>query len=434
MVKLNFDVKTHILKNGLEVITIKKNTQISSINIGIKVGALNESLEEKGISHYIEHMIFKGTKNRTFQKLNDELEALGGEYNAFTDYSQTVYSISCLEEELKNAIELLSDMLINSEFPEEEIDKERGVILAEIRSSKDNIEDISFKRVNEAAFEKSALRFDVAGLDKNVKGFNRNELYQYYKKYYVPNNSLITMVSSLSHDEAIKEIEKHFDNWEAKKLINLNIKDGEFVAICEEALAEISEELGEELNETIHIGLIDHLAIAMKRLKNKEQINNPFIVEIETLYSVEFEMAKKIVNKLQDKYEIDFPEGEIGFITLHIHSARNGKMLSNSIKYSYLSNKIIIYIEEKFNSKIDKRSLDYARFLSHVRFTIERVLTDTVLKNDLTEIIKKSYPISYEIAEGASKIIEETLDKKVCDDEVAYIAMHVERFRVALQK
>lgn len=234
------------------------------------------------------------------------------------------------------------------------------------------------------------------------------------------------------------EVDKVFSIEDKKNQENLkevyNRVDGEFVAICEEALAEISEELGEELNETIHIGLIDHLAIAMKRLKNKEQINNPFIVEIETLYSVEFEMAKKIVNKLQDKYEIDFPEGEIGFITLHIHSARNGKMLSNSIKYSYLSNKIIIYIEEKFNSKIDKRYLDYARFLSHVRFTIERVLTDTVLKNDLTEIIKKSYPISYEIAEGASKIIEETLDKKVCDDEVAYIAMHVERFRVALQK
>ena len=234
------------------------------------------------------------------------------------------------------------------------------------------------------------------------------------------------------------EVDKVFSIEDKKNQENLkevyNRVDGEFVAICEEALAEISEELGEELNETIHIGLIDHLAIAMKRLKNKEQINNPFIVEIETLYSVEFEMAKKIVNKLQDKYEIDFPEGEIGFITLHIHSARNGKMLSNSIKYSYLSNKIIIYIEEKFNSKIDKRSLDYARFLSHVRFTIERVLTDTVLKNDLTEIIKKSYPISYEIAEGASKIIEETLDKKVCDDEVAYISMHVERFRVALQK
>ena len=242
MVKLNFDVKTHILKNGLEVITIKKNTQISSINIGIKVGALNESIEEKGISHYIEHMIFKGTKNRTFQKLNDELEALGGEYNAFTDYSQTVYSISCLEEELKNAIELLSDMLINSEFPEEEIDKERGVILAEIRSSKDNIEDISFKRVN------------------------RNELYQYYKKYYVPNNSLITMVSSLSHDEAIKEIEKHFDNWEAKKLINLNIKD--------------------EKNKCV------------KKITTKENIELSTIVYLFTFYDLnkEDELALRILN------------------------------------------------------------------------------------------------------------------------------------------
>ena len=157
-------------------------------------------------------------------------------------------------------------MLINSEFPEEEIDKERGVILAEIRSSKDNIEDISFKRVNEAAFEKSALRFDVAGLDKNVKGFNRNELYQYYKKYYVPNNSLITMVSSLSHDEAIKEIEKHFDNWEAKKLINLNIKD--------------------EKNKCV------------KKITTKENIELSTIVYLFTFYDLnkEDELALRILN------------------------------------------------------------------------------------------------------------------------------------------
>ena len=157
-------------------------------------------------------------------------------------------------------------MLVNSEFPEEEIDKERGVILAEIRSSKDNIEDISFKRVNEAAFEKSALRFDVAGLDKNVKGFNRNELYQYYKKYYVPNNSLITMVSSLSHDEAIKEIEKHFDNWEAKKLINLNIKD--------------------EKNKCV------------KKITTKENIELSTIVYLFTFYDLnkEDELALRILN------------------------------------------------------------------------------------------------------------------------------------------
>ena len=225
MVKINFDVKKHKLENGLEVITIKKDTQISSINIGVKVGALNESLNEKGISHYIEHMLFKGTENRTFQKLNDDLEALGGEYNAYTDFSQTVYSISCLEDELKSAIEILSDMLICSKFPEEEIEKERGVILAEIRSSKDSVEDFSFKKINEVAFKNSSLRYDVAGLDENVKSFTKKELYEYYKKYYIPNNSLITMVSSLSHEEAFEEISKHFSKWETKERIELVVKD-----------------------------------------------------------------------------------------------------------------------------------------------------------------------------------------------------------------
>lgn len=225
MVKINFDVKKHKLENGLEVITIKKDTQISSINIGVKVGALNETLNEKGISHYIEHMLFKGTENRTFQKLNDDLEALGGEYNAYTDFSQTVYSISCLEDELKSAIEILSDMLICSKFPEEEIEKERGVILAEIRSSKDNVEDFSFKKINEVAFKNSSLRYDVAGLDENVKRFTKKELYNYYKKYYIPNNSLITMVSSLSHEEALQEISKHFSKWEANEKIKLVVRD-----------------------------------------------------------------------------------------------------------------------------------------------------------------------------------------------------------------
>ena len=81
MIKLNFDVKKHKLENGLEVLTIKKDTQISSINVGIKVGSLNESKDEKGISHFIEHMMFKGTTKRGFEKLNDDLESLGGEFH-----------------------------------------------------------------------------------------------------------------------------------------------------------------------------------------------------------------------------------------------------------------------------------------------------------------------------------------------------------------
>jgi predicted Zn-dependent peptidase len=223
MVKLNFDVNRHTLANGLEVITINKDTQIAAVNIGIKVGALYESIEEKGISHFIEHTLFKGTKTRSDEKLNEELEALGGEYNAYTDYDATVYTISCLMEEFENAVELLGDMIVNPKFDKDEIEKERGVILSEIRMSKDDIEDFSFKNVNKIAFTESALKYEVIGFEDNISKFTRDQIFAYYKKHYTPKNSLITMVSSLSHEEAIDLIEKHFKDWEGEKTEPINI-------------------------------------------------------------------------------------------------------------------------------------------------------------------------------------------------------------------
>ena len=217
MLKLNFDVKKHYLDNGLEILSIKKDTQIASINLGVKVGSIYESLEEKGISHFIEHMLFKGTNKRNNEELNDELEALGGEYNAYTDYNSTVYTISCLSEELENACILLGDMITSSNFPEEEIERERGVILAEMRTSKDDIEDLSFKRVNEVAFNSSPLRYDVTGLEEVVKGFKRDDIKRFYNKYYTPKNSLITMVSSMEHEEAKELINREFSNWQGEE-------------------------------------------------------------------------------------------------------------------------------------------------------------------------------------------------------------------------
>ena len=223
MLKLNFDVKRHFLDNGLEVVTVKKDTQIAAVNIGVSVGSLYENMDEKGIAHFIEHMLFKGTKKRNYEEINDELELLGGEYNAYTDYAATVYTISCLTEEIKNGVEILSDMIINSTFREEEIEKERGVILAEIRTSKDDIEDLSFKRINEEAFTNSPLRYDVAGLESNVKKYTKSDLERFYNKYYVPNNSVITIVSSFDHEEAFETISKCFNNWKKGKDIKRDI-------------------------------------------------------------------------------------------------------------------------------------------------------------------------------------------------------------------
>ena len=216
MKRWTFDENTIILPNGLKVITIKKDTRLASINIGVNIGSLYEDEKELGMSHFVEHMLFKGTKNRSNEQLNRELEFLGGDYNAYTDYISTVYSITCLDEEFEKGIELLSDMVLNSSFDEKEMKKEKGVVLSEIKSDKDDIEDLSISRTHEYAFHKSALRNSIAGTEEHVKGFKRKQVYDFYKKYYTPDNCVIVTVSAFSHEQMQKIITDLFGKWEGK--------------------------------------------------------------------------------------------------------------------------------------------------------------------------------------------------------------------------
>ncbi|WP_283728018.1 M16 family metallopeptidase [Clostridium perfringens] len=216
MKRWTFDENTIILPNGLKVITIKKDTRLASINIGVNIGSLYEDEKELGMSHFVEHMLFKGTKNRSNEQLNRELEFLGGDYNAYTDYISTVYSITCLDEEFEKGIELLSDMVLNSSFDEKEMKKEKGVVLSEIKSDKDDIEDLSISRTHEYAFDKSALRNSIAGTEEHVKRFKRKQVYDFYKKYYTPDNCVIVTVSAFSHEQMQKIITDLFGKWEGK--------------------------------------------------------------------------------------------------------------------------------------------------------------------------------------------------------------------------
>ncbi|AOY54689.1 M16 family metallopeptidase [Clostridium perfringens] len=216
MKRWTFDENTIILPNGLKVITIKKDTRLASINIGVNIGSLYEDEKELGMSHFVEHILFKGTKNRSNEQLNRELEFLGGDYNAYTDYISTVYSITCLDEEFEKGIELLSDMVLNSSFDEKEMKKEKGVVLSEIKSDKDDIEDLSISRTHEYAFDKSALRNSIAGTEEHVKRFKRKQVYDFYKKYYTPDNCVIVTVSAFSHEQMQKIITDLFGKWEGK--------------------------------------------------------------------------------------------------------------------------------------------------------------------------------------------------------------------------
>lgn len=209
----------------------------------------------------------------------------------------------------------------------------------------------------------------------------------------------------------------------------VNSVDSDLIALCEEVIYMISKELNEDLNEKVHISLTDHIVYSLKRLKNGEDIKNPFLVEIETLYPREFELARKAVTMIENKTKIYFPDDEIGFITLHIHSARNDGKLSNTVKYAFLSNTIIEIIEDELNVEIDRKSLDYARFITHIRFAIQRIINKTPIQNELLGMIKFQYYSSFKLARKISKFIEKELELKVVEDETAYLAMHVQRFK-----
>lgn len=220
---MELDLKEEILSNGIKLISVKKNTSLFSAQIGVKVGSLHEKRSEKGYAHFIEHMLFKGTKNRSNQDINHDMENIGGDSNAFTDYTYTVYSITALKEDIKDSLDLLSDMIINPAFPEDEIQKEKGVVLSEIKASKDDSEDLSFSLVNNLAFSKSGLKYDILGIESVIEKIERKNILSFYSRYYVPSNTVISITSSYEHNEIRDMAESFFGRWESKPSVETKI-------------------------------------------------------------------------------------------------------------------------------------------------------------------------------------------------------------------
>ncbi|MBM6859929.1 insulinase family protein, partial [Clostridium saudiense] len=133
----------YTLDNGLRVVT-EYIEHVNSISVGVMVqnGSRNESKDENGISHFIEHMFFKGTEKRTAKDIVQEIENIGGQINAFTSKETTCYYLKSLNTQMDLCLDVLSDMLLNSKFDEEEIEKEKGVVIEEINMSEDNPEDV----------------------------------------------------------------------------------------------------------------------------------------------------------------------------------------------------------------------------------------------------------------------------------------------------
>ena len=220
--------KKHVLENGLTIIG-EEIPYVKSISLGvwINTGSRIEDEEISGVSHFIEHMLFKGTRNRTSKQIASEIDNLGGQINAFTSKECTCYYVKLLDSHIDIGIDVLSDMILNSKFNEDDLDKERSVIIEELKMYEDSPEDLAYDLLTENIYKNDPLGMNIIGTEESLNRLNREKLLDYFNKYYVPNNSVIAISGNFNFDEIINKIEEKFKVWK-KRDVNVDIKKAEF--------------------------------------------------------------------------------------------------------------------------------------------------------------------------------------------------------------
>lgn len=220
MENLKIDFKEFILDNGLKIIVLKRDCKFFNLNFGIKIGSAYEFDNERGFSHFIEHMLFRSNLKFSNYEVNKILEFLGGDYDAFTDYGSTIFTIRGLCCDLEKSIELISSMVRYPKFDDKEMYIERDIIISEIESCIADYEEYSFIKLNEESFENSHLKYDIAGTKETIKNIVSEDLRRFYEKYYVSNNSFMVVISSYDESYVINLLKKYFDSWQSKKLLH----------------------------------------------------------------------------------------------------------------------------------------------------------------------------------------------------------------------
>ncbi|SHM44517.1 transcriptional antiterminator, BglG family [Caldanaerovirga acetigignens] len=212
----------------------------------------------------------------------------------------------------------------------------------------------------------------------------------------------------------------------------INRIDKRVIGVAEEIIAMACKEFKTPLNEHIHVALADHINFTLERLAVGLEIKNPFLDEIKVLYPEDYELACRAARLIEERFGVEIPDGEKGFIAMHIHSAKSNREVSKTVKYASMINKMIEIIEEELGRKIERDGINYARLLVHLRFTLERIDKDIPIKNPLLANIKREFRGSYAIAKRLGNFIYERMGKKVPDDELGYLAVHIQRINLSL--
>lgn len=204
---MNFEMTT--LQNGLRVISSSRpEIETVSVGIWIKTGSAFETEDMNGISHFLEHLVFKGTKSRDTIKISEDIEDKGGHMNAYTGREFTAFYAKMLKDDAELAIDVLAELITSPTFPMEELKKEQDVIVQEIKQTIDDPDDIIFDYLQEKAFPNQAIGRDILGTEKLIRSFDADTLRKYISTNYAAENMVVCAVGNITHENLVKMTEQ----------------------------------------------------------------------------------------------------------------------------------------------------------------------------------------------------------------------------------
>lgn len=216
-------VEKTILDNGLTIVT-EHVESVKSVAAGIwaKTGSRNEMEKQSGVTHFLEHMLFKGTESKSSYDIALSMESVGGYLNAFTSSEYTCYFSRCLNTELDRALDVLSDMVLNPSFPKEEIQKEKNVVIEEMKMYRDSPKDYLLEEFSAHLFNGHPLGRSTLGHEDTVSAFSREDLYQYMSDRYQPSNLLVAVAGNVDHERVVKLVAEVFADIQSEPLKELD--------------------------------------------------------------------------------------------------------------------------------------------------------------------------------------------------------------------
>src|SRR5690349_13250601 len=205
------NIRRQKLPNGLTIITEQmQHIRSASIGIWLQTGSRDEDAEWNGISHFIEHMVFKGTKHRTAEQIAREVDSIGGNLDAFTAKECICFNVKVLDEHVPTALDILSDLVLNPVFDAEDIARERGVIMEEIKMDEDNPDYLVHEIFSQNFWKDHPLGKPILGTKDTVRGFEQSILRDYAARYFSPANLIISAAGSLKHEKYVAMVKDRF--------------------------------------------------------------------------------------------------------------------------------------------------------------------------------------------------------------------------------